>query len=63
MPNRDIEEAEGKVAMDALVFMPPEDKRRGQFPHQESNGELSQQTFVFAGSGIMLSSMANRIGK
>ena len=63
MPNRDIEETEGKVAMDARVFMPPGDKRRGQFPQQESNGELSQQTFVFAGSGIMLSGMANRIGK
>ena len=63
MPNREIKETEGKVAMDALVFMPPGDKRRGQFPQQESNGELSQQTFVFAGSGIMLSGMANRIGK
>ncbi len=61
LPNRKIEACEGKVAMDALVMMPPKDERRKQFALSEE--ELSKKTVVFAGSGIMLSGFANIIGK
>ncbi|HBI61344.1 MAG TPA: UDP-N-acetylenolpyruvoylglucosamine reductase, partial [Lachnospiraceae bacterium] len=63
LPNRKIEACEGKVAMDALVIMPPGDERREQFALPDEEGRISQKTIVFAGSGIMLSGFANIIGK
>ena len=63
LPNRKIEACEGKVAMDALVVMPPGDERREQFTFTGGEKEISQKTVIFAGSGIMLSGFANIIGK
>ncbi len=61
LANRKIEACEGKVAMDALVMMPPGDERRKRFVLPEE--EVAKKTVVFAGSGIMLSGFANIIGK
>lgn len=61
LANRKIEACEGKVAMDALMLMPPGDERRKRFVLPEE--EVAKKTVVFAGSGIMLSGFANIIGK
>lgn len=63
MPNRKNEDCEGKLSMDSFFMMPPQDERRKQFVDEEMEAELSQKTLVFAGSGIMLSNLANIIGK
>jgi UDP-N-acetylmuramate dehydrogenase len=63
MPNRKIEACENKTAIDACLIMPPEDEKRKEFLDREMQKELSKKTLVFAGSGIMLSSLANIIGK
>lgn len=53
-----------KLALNSLLELPPEDDRRKQYNALLSNPEqYKDKTLVFAGSGIMLSAMANSIGK
>lgn len=64
LPNRKPEECEGKTALDAYWLLPPGGEGREEYlkdlPEEET---LEQKTVVFAGSGIMLSALANIIGK
>lgn len=53
-----------KIALDLLVEMSPDDSRREKLFHLMPDIQnLSDKAIVFAGSGIMLSTMANTIGK
>jgi len=63
MPNKQIPPCTGKMAVDACLIMKPGDRRRKEFLKKGEEQGLSQKTLVFAGSGIMLSSLANIIGK
>lgn len=61
MPNHRIGECEGKMALDALMVLEPGDVKRKMLP--ELSEDVSHKTVVVAGSGIMLSTFANTIGK
>lgn len=77
LPNRNIEKKDGKTAMDAFEeFSVGSAKRQAFFCSAEAMGDglteaglqkidakLQEKTIVFAGSGIMLSAMANIIAK
>lgn len=77
LPNRSIQKQEGKTALDAFeAFCAGTEKRQEFFSSLEAvkggfaeadlqkiDEELKEKTIVFAGSGIMLSGLANIIGK
>lgn len=77
LPNRKTGECEGKTALDAFLELPAGSSQRQEFLSsldavkkkyteadlQAIDENLSEKTIIFAGSGIMLSSLANIIGK
>lgn len=64
MSNKSNTFSDGKIALNSLVEMHPGDNRREKLFHLVPDIEsFSDKTIVFAGSGIMLSTMANTIGK
>lgn len=55
---------ESGLSLEVLKCFPPDDERREQFAGLSADlGVCSDKTLVMAGSGLMLSSMANTIGK
>ena len=77
LPNRNTEKQDGKTALDAFEEFPVGSDRRQVFFHsdeavaqgfaeaqlQKLDRELQCKTIVFAGSGIMLSGLANILAK
>lgn len=61
MPNHKIAICKGKMALDALMVLEPGDSNRDKLPM--SLDDVTEKTVVIAGSGIMLSNLANTIGK
>lgn len=63
LSGRKTEVCEGKIALDYWEVFPPMAEGRECYEKLVSAEEISKKTLVFAGSGIMLSTLANIIGK
>lgn len=63
LSGRKTEPCEGKIALDAWEELPPGAEGRRKYQQLISEEGLEEKTIIFAGSGIMLSTLANIIGK
>ena len=63
LSGRKIPEYEGKTTLDGWKELPPGAEGREKYESLISEEGLEQKTIIFAGSGIMLSTLANIIGK